>query len=451
MLSRFAFSTLSEQPLRIFLCLWSLSTYVHYADRWEYPAVAVALLLASMGLLVIKNLRLACGVYLTISTGLLLYLFPILANHLTFTLFVNFFLIYRLLSNKLTADESLITPLRLGLAVVYLWAAVHKINSDFLTDTFSCAFTYAANINEVYFKSMLPDSVTLSPILPYFIILTELAIGLGLLWRRTVFISLLLSILFHVHLVALEFVDFSLVSLSIFVLLLFSFQPNKSQRKRIAWIVALFVLLEGAAGIFSFYDFQKGSGSDSYWIQALIFAIFALSILFFGFQISFSNKKLLESKTSYNNLIFPALLFIFGGFNYLGLSTSGTFSMFSNIKTEGSEWNHLFIPKSFKLFHYQDKIYWTKSIESSFSMTTPEHIIEGAGTPEIELYRNISIWKKQGQGPRAFKYTLNEVDYSQNNILKAPDFLNSPYSWFEFKLLYFRRVQQPGFHNKCLW
>jgi hypothetical protein len=41
---------------------------------------------------------------------------------------------------------------------------------------------------------------------------------------------------------------------------------------------------------------------------------------------------------------------------YLGLKTESSFTMFSNLKTEGPYWNHAFIPEAVKVFPYQDQL-----------------------------------------------------------------------------------------------
>ena len=55
--------------------------------------------------------------------------------------------------------------------------------------------------------------------------------------------------------------------------------------------------------------------------------------------------------------LFSLLIFLFGFQNYLGLSTAGTFSMFSNIQTEGGKSNHLILHNNpFEIFPYQKNL-----------------------------------------------------------------------------------------------
>ncbi|HEV2819506.1 MAG TPA: hypothetical protein VGW11_03270, partial [Solirubrobacteraceae bacterium] len=50
------------------------------------------------------------------------------------------------------------------------------------------------------------------------------------------------------------------------------------------------------------------------------------------------------------------LLVLNGLSPYLGLKTESSFTMFSNLKTEGGYWNHAFIPEAVKVFPYQDQL-----------------------------------------------------------------------------------------------
>ncbi|MGZ3691121.1 MAG: hypothetical protein ACXVAX_06445, partial [Pseudobdellovibrio sp.] len=228
-------------------------------------------------------------------------------------------------------------------------------------------------------------------------------------------------------------------------------KTHQEKIKKISKIIYGFVILEAAAGVYSFFDLKKGMGSVGYWLQSFVLMAFGLLILFYGVKITFRGSvgQKIKVRTSY--FVFPGLLFIVGSFNYIGLSTSGTFSMFSNIKTEGQEWNHLFMPKFLKIFHYQDQIYWVENISKKFEGTTHEHPYSGYGMPEIELYRNLEIWKKQGAGPGYISYEFNGQTYKSRNIIEDPQFKDSPYNWLETKLLYFRRIQKPGYQIKCLW
>ncbi|MDQ3631776.1 MAG: hypothetical protein M3417_11025, partial [Actinomycetota bacterium] len=41
---------------------------------------------------------------------------------------------------------------------------------------------------------------------------------------------------------------------------------------------------------------------------------------------------------------------------YLGLKTESAFTMFSNLQTEASDWNHAFVPEAVRVFGYQEEL-----------------------------------------------------------------------------------------------
>jgi hypothetical protein len=55
-------------------------------------------------------------------------------------------------------------------------------------------------------------------------------------------------------------------------------------------------------------------------------------------------------------LLVPVLVFLNGLSPYLGLKTENSFSMFSNLRTEGNVTNHYLVPASFQVFDYQKDV-----------------------------------------------------------------------------------------------
>ena len=69
---------------------------------------------------------------------------------------------------------------------------------------------------------------------------------------------------------------------------------------------------------------------------------------------------------------------------YTGLRTQGTFTMFSNIRTEGGTTNHLFLPR-FSVFGYQDLVTIVTSSEPRLQRLAGE----GQVLPFVEFRRNL--------------------------------------------------------------
>ena len=80
--------------------------------------------------------------------------------------------------------------------------------------------------------------------------------------------------------------------------------------------------------------------------------------------------------------IFP--LVVNGLSPYLGLKTESTFTMFSNLRTEGGYWNHLVVPASVRVFGYQDQL---MRITGSNDPTLQERTRDGTRLVRFELDR----------------------------------------------------------------
>lgn len=438
---------------RAFLCLWALSFYLNYAENWNQPKIGLIALGLSLGTLLIKNLRSAWAFYLLISTSILLYKFPILANHSIFNLFVNLFLIFGFFKKRITTlDAPYIRSILLSLIVVYFMAAIHKINTDYLFHLESCAHSFMDRINRTYFAGALPMALTTHASVPIITVLLELAIAVFLFMRKTFYIGVICAVALHVVLAALEFIDFSMISLSILTLVIGAMcYEDKAKFSKFLRVIPYYAVAQIISGLISYFQEERGRGTIGYHFQTFFFASFAIWVLYYGIKFSFKARNENTTKTPPLAYVFPALVLLFGSFNYLGLSTAGTFSMFSNLRTEGEGWNHLFIPKFLRVFPYQDTVYWIHNIDRNSSRPNREHPRINQGSPEIELYRVFEWWKDNGGEPKYFEYEVNGKRERIIDVLERDIFQGRSYNWLEQKLLFFRRIQKDGEHNRCRW
>lgn len=438
---------------RAFLWLWSLSFYLNYAESWRDPTLTFFILFCCLATFFIKNLHYAWALYLAFSTPILLYKFPILANHSIFNLFVNLYLISLLARRRIEhLAEATIKSILVALAVVYFWAAVHKLNSDYLFTSYSCAASFMERINKTYFNGWLPAEITKNSLVAWGTIALELLIAIFLIRKKTFFIGFLMATSFHMVLAALEFIDFSMISLSIFVLALSSISYNrKDSFKNILMWIPFYTLAQLLVGLVSYFEGAVGRGSWGYLFQTILFVSFGVWVLFKGAKICFGYKYTRTVKMAYSAYVFPVLVFVFASFNYLGLSTAGTFSMFSNIRTEENQWNHLFIPKWVRIFSYQDKVYWITKMPHGFPRANREHPRLNYGMPEIEFSRVLEYWRNEGAIPSYIHYTVGGTDYKVQKVVEEDIFQGRRYSWIEKKLFFFRRVQREDQPRRCLW
>src|SRR5262249_50251754 len=95
---------------------------------------------------------------------------------------------------------------------------------------------------------------------------------------------------------------------------------------------------------------------------------------------------------------FVAFLIFHGATPYLGLRTTGNFTMFSNLATENWRSNHLLVPSG-QLFGYQQDIVWIRSIDRRvrhwYKRKDMHESLEGMGLPAVEFRKLVGKWSSQ--------------------------------------------------------
>jgi hypothetical protein len=119
---------------------------------------------------------------------------------------------------------------------------------------------------------------------------------------------------------------------------------------------------------------------------------------------------------------------------YLGLKTQTSFSMFSNLRTEGNETNHLFIPAGSQPFGFQDDV-----VEIT-GTTAPSPLSDWAARREVVPWYEFRA--------RASEHPEASVSYVRNGDLHEvaligddPEIGETP---FARKFLHFRTVPKEG-------
>jgi hypothetical protein len=128
----------------------------------------------------------------------------------------------------------------------------------------------------------------------------------------------------------------------------------------------------------------------------------------------------------------------------LGLKTETSFSMFSNLQTEGKLSNHLIIGRNLGLTNFQDDL--VKILHSS----DPElHKLAARGylLPYFEMRSYISRKAKLGADDIELSYVRGGVRRSVEKAGSDPA-LSRPYSLFLRKFFRFRPVRPEGM-NTC--
>lgn len=356
---------------------------------------------------------------------------------------------------------------RLNLLVLYFYAVFHKINRDFLDPAVSCAASQYAQLDARF--PVLPSGWWASYAAIYGTLVIEALIPALLVWRRTRVAGVLLGVGFH-YLLALNpghrFFDFASVLLALYFLFV-PFDYLGALRARAAGrtvatvlervasrrmlaavrvgLIALGALLLGA------YLMRLGP-DDPAAISALAEGVRALSVLYgvtllAVFAVVTRRVDIVGSGRGLDSLfprpavlaLAPALLVANGLTPYVGLKTESSFAMFSNLRTEGGQWNHLVLSPAARVAGYQDDL--VRVLDSS----DPELrrlARRGALVPFFEFRVRV------GTRPDAsVTYERAGHVYRVAHIADAPE-LARP-TRLQRTFLRFRTVDPPGQGQRC--
>jgi hypothetical protein len=448
------------QSLRTFLILWTLAFYMHHAESWsDIPSTIFSL---AMTLFCFFSTRLHGSPYLDRATWFLSFglifvhcfiQFPILANHLIFVMWVSLALMVLGLFTAQPAPERFARPLLISLGVVYVWAGIHKMNYDFFLPSVSCSFNFIGRWMELI--PILDSDISSSLVVPLGVMVIgfESILPLTFLSKRYWLLGMLSALALHMFLAPVGFVDFSSVALAIFVLVVLSLSSLSDERKQqLVRIIPYYFWYQIAAGLLMLLVKEWAFDRWFYIFQVLGLLIFSFEFVVIVSGGFFKDGLVLKPIQSYRPIyLLSVLLLLVGSFNYVGLSTAGTFSMFSNVKTEGSAWNHLFIPKQLKIFSLQDEIYWIRKFDESIVRGKHELPEVGYGLPRIEFERLLDMWKAKGISPKYIEFLTPDGWIESKDIVSDVRFQDRKYSWWVRKVFYFRKIQPFNYPNACRW
>jgi hypothetical protein len=387
-------TTASDDPARardahnafaVFSFLWAGATLFHIAslyrwgdsiDEFLLGAAAVAVLARPSSvrrLLVLATLQ----VYVV---GLEL---PGVANHWLLAAFVNLTILHAWVTLVVRGRSFVVTPgrllrtfaplARIELLALYFFAVLHKLNSDYFDiDTGCGAVLYLYQADRFTF---LPESAGFQTASTYLTIGLEAAIPILLCTRRGRNLGIFLGLLFHTFLAfnpLSGFYNFSAMLFAMFFLFtsedlasrsLELLGTLRSRARRIEW---------GRARRFSWRAALVGGGSVALGLTLLTlwrraayddfllpwavygFGLITLFVILVGRRVGNAHRGQRLFELKYAQLLAVPVLVVVNGLNpYLGLKTETSFGMFSNLRTEGNQSNHLFIPSSFQIFDFQ--------------------------------------------------------------------------------------------------
>ncbi len=424
----------------------------HQTESWDHRALAVYSIFVVGAFLIFKRQR---NLVFGLAALPILYkytvVFPNLANHsnLSFFLFLllTTFSFYKFQNAKIDSLTPLIKTLRLFALITYFFAAFHKFNMDFFNPEVSCANDKMGEYLDLLPNFFDSSKVYLRRLLPLIGFLTEAIIPLFLFVPRLRYFGVLFQCGLHFLLAPLGFIDFS----SLALVLSWSFvNPHVStnevslekQLQTFGWSCVALVI---GLGIFRWYPQNEEYSFFEGIAFAVIFAPFVFKTILPKLdlaRISLPRPLVLQLAT--------LLLFVYGFSNYLGLRTAGTFSMFSNIQTEGPTSNHLLLYSNpFKIFSYQEDLVEIISVSENIrgfyrKMPQPGQVI-----PRVEFSRMLDIMLEQNQQNAALEIIYDGQARTTQNAASDPNFYLPAPAW-QKKLFKFRAVLKQG-PQICAW
>ena len=448
--------TSEQKTYSAFCVLWGLATLFHLVAKDPWPAPLLSTLLAAAALYLLHRPsaphRLALLAVLQLCESWTTA--PFISNHWLFTGLVNLTLLqaYARLAwagrtfsvESGTLYRTFAPIVRLELIILYFFAVFHKLNADFLDSQTSCAVHfYAAQLQSLPF--VLAGAIPI-----YLTLAIEAAIPLLLCWSPTRNAGILLGLLFHAAVgfnPISEFYNFS----SMIFALLFLFAslrlnagwPTRRLFESARWEGLSFsgksflAVSAAVVGLALLVALNNLVATPTELVLPLWGLYSAGLILLFVLLPKTPPALPAFSFRPWPVLLVPLLTILNGCSPYLGLKTETAFAMYSNLRTEGGQSNHLLIPAGVQLFGFQRDLIEIKDSSSGFLASLAQRKLM---LPFFEVravlqqHPTTSLTYERHAGPSASPSAQ----------------LRQPIPWPLRKLLYFRPVAlsgpQPCFH-----
>lgn len=448
--------TSEQKTYSTFCVLWGLATLFHLVAKDPWPAPLLSTLLAAAALYLLHRpaapRRLALLAVLQMCESWTTA--PFISNHWLFTGLVNLTLLQAYARLAWAGRTFAVEPgalyrtfapiVRLELIILYFFAVFHKLNADFLDPQTSCAVHfYAAQLQALPFA--LAGAVPI-----YLTLAVEAAIPLLLCWAPSRNAGILLGLLFHAAVgfnPISEFYNFS----SMIFALLFLFAslrldagwPTQRLLEPLRWedmpfsgksFLAVGAVVVGLGLLVVLNDLIAAPAE----LVLPLWGLYSAGlILLFVLLPKAPPARPAFSFRPWPVLLVPLLTGLNGCSPYLGLKTETAFAMYSNLRTEGGQSNHLLVPAGVQLFGFQRDLVEIKDSSSGFLASLARRKLM---LPFFEVrallqqHPNTSLTYERHAGPGASPSAQ----------------LRQPIPWPLRKLLYFRPVahsgRQPCFH-----
>jgi hypothetical protein len=255
-------------------------------------------------------------------------------------------------------ERLLFAPVRWMTVLLYLLSSLHKMNPEFFRPDTGCGQQFLSRG-----LGLLGLSVGSSGVVPIaggsLGVAVELAIPLLLVRRQTRLVGVGLGALFHLAMAALGYARFSALMLALLVLFLdvgrlerFLVLPRSGLRAirsgLIVGGIALAAWMNDPSGHLPAFPFWRLDLALTGFATGACFVVAVLTGFLRGGAAQRGALRLAPA-----GALGPALVLASGLSPYVGLGTLHSFSMYSNLKTEGPHRNHAFLGPWLEVFGYQ--------------------------------------------------------------------------------------------------
>lgn len=370
-----------SSPFRNFAIVWAIATLFHMAHSGVFDTRLNFALLTIAALYVLFKPSLSGFIALILLQLLDIGIqMPNATNHWIFTGLVNvtilvsvFYCVFKKKSfniDETEVYETFAPVARVEVLILYFWAVFHKLNSGFFAPEVSCATTLLEAQHLDSLILIFPQIISFNP---YFTIIIELAILVMLYFKSTRNIAILTGLLFHLVLSYSSYnAFFDFTSMVMAAYFLFTHQEfnrcadqwRKNSRQRIkslfnsysvSKLVVVCVAVVALLGLIALLNKRLRTFEEFhlhfFWtLYAVVLTYVIVRFLFIKRRTDEANAFVFRSKWF---IVLPVIVFLNGASPYLGLKTENSYSMFSNLRTEGGETNHYLVPASVQIFDYQ--------------------------------------------------------------------------------------------------
>jgi hypothetical protein len=475
-----------ETPLGLFAWLWALAAALHHLEA--QPLAGLPLYPFAILLFLYPERLWAIASFVCAHTALLLLDLPAAANHSVLALMVNGCLLIGSVQALRSESpevrgrqlwQSVRGPLQATVAVVYGFAVFHKLNTSFFDPDVSCAMSQLAKMIELHGFPEPPTPLVAFTFTIYLTVIIEAAIVVCLLWSRLSHWGATLGLLFHTALGWAQFFDFATVVLALYLFFLPWDGIQQAMARIPRWAGACFASCLGLLGVTSFvFHGVRQSPLIIAWpawsLQADTLICLCWTLMIWPLLLPiFTKSKVRRSEDRWTGAalawLIPLLALVNGATAYLGLKTVANYSMFSNLRTEGGQTNHVLMPAGqFFLADYQNDLVRVELVDGVPPERWPFWVrlaggarwmrrnarwlaeIPGVRVPFVEVRRTLQLWRAVGFTQVSIVYARQGVWYEAEDAFGDPTLLR-PLSFWERQLMAFRAVQNDGEASECRW